>query len=212
MGIVMGMAGETRQLLNDWHGGDKQALGQLLDRNLGWIQKRVSHRMGPLLQAKGQTSDYVQDAVVEVLRYGPKFVMTDEAQFRALMAKIVENVLRGRNDWFTAGRRAAAKERAMGGGTVIDIDPKRKPVTRPSQAFARDEAAELARLAISLLDEADREVIILRQWDDLTFGQIAERLGIKEPAARMRFERALPKLAEKVVLLRRGDIGTLIGD
>lgn len=206
------MADETRQLLQHWHGGDPQALARLLDRNLGWIRKRVANRMGALLQAKGTPTDYVQDAMVEVLRYGPKFVMTDEAQFRALMAKIVENVLRGRSDWFTAERRAANRERGGASDTVLDIDPHRKPVTRPSQAFERDEAAEIARLGISLLDESDREVIILRQWDDLPFGEIAKRLDTTEAAARMRFERALPKLAEKIALLRSGDIDTLVRD
>ncbi|MEM7233395.1 MAG: hypothetical protein AAF517_14550, partial [Planctomycetota bacterium] len=73
---------ETRQLLKDWHEGDRGALGSLLDRNIGWIRARVAQRMGPLLKAKGRTTDYVQDAMVEILRYGPRFVMSDESQFR----------------------------------------------------------------------------------------------------------------------------------
>jgi len=84
---------ETRRLLEDWHGGDQEALAVLLDRNLGWIRARVEKRMGPLLRAKGGATDYVQDSMVEVLRYGPRFVMSDEAQFRVLMVKIIENVL-----------------------------------------------------------------------------------------------------------------------
>ena len=206
------MADHTRQLLVDWHGGNEGALAELIERNLDWIRGRVRKRMGALLSARGETTDYVQDAMLEVLRYGPKFVMSDEAQFRALLVKIIENVLRGRHDWFTAQRRDAAKERGMQSDTVIDIDPRAGAVTRPSQVFARDEAVELARLGISLLEEEDREIIVLREWDELSFGEIAERLGIKEDAARMRFQRALPKLAEKVSRLRQGNITALLAE
>ncbi len=201
---------ETRLLLEKWHGGDRVALGHLIDRNLGWIHARVSKRLGGLLQAKGNTSDYVQDAMVQVLQYGPKFVMSDEAQFRALMAKVIENVLRGRSDWFTAARRAASREQAMARESVLDIDPRGKSVSRPSQVYAQDEAVELARLAIGLLEDDDREIIILRQWDGLSFVEIGERLGVKEDTVRMRFKRAIPKLAEKVTLLRNGDIAKLL--
>lgn len=201
---------ETRQLLEDWHGGDRDALGSLLDRNLGWIRARVAERMGPLLRAKGGPTDYVQDAMVEILRYGPRFVMSDEAQFRVLMVKIVENVLRGRHDWFAAQQRDVEREQPASSKVLLDIDARRKGVTRPSQAFARSEAVELTRLGIALLEDDDREVIILRQWDELTFHEIADRLGIEAAAARMRFERALPRLARKVDLLSRGDIATLL--
>ncbi|MCA8958959.1 MAG: sigma-70 family RNA polymerase sigma factor [Planctomycetes bacterium] len=201
---------QTRVLLQQWHGGDREALGELIDRNIGWIRGRVAKRMGALLEARGSATDYVQDAMVEVLRYGPKFVMSDEAQFRALMAKIIENVLRGRHDWFTAQRRASDRENALPTGTVVDIDPAGRVVSRPSQVVAQQEALELARLGVSLLDEEDREIIVLRQWDDLQFSEIAEKLGIKEDTARMRFQRALPKLAAKVSLLRSGDIAKLL--
>ena len=205
------MSGDfTRQLLSDWHEGDKEALGRLIERNLDWIRGRVVKRLGPLLRAKGDATDYVQDAMVEVLRFGPKFVMSDEAQFRALMTKIIENVLRGRHDWFTAARRDAAQEQGSPNGTVIDFDPGRKSITRPSQAFQRAEASELMRLGVGLLEDDDREIIVLRQWDSLSFGDIGERLGIESDTARMRFQRALPRLAEKVSMLRRGDFAALV--
>jgi RNA polymerase sigma factor (sigma-70 family) len=203
---------ETRRLLEEWHGGNRDALGRLLDRNLGWIRARVELRMGPLLRAKGGPTDYVQDAMVEILRYGPKFVMSDEAQFRVLMVKIVENVLRGRHDWFTADRRAAEREQATPEESALDIDARRRTATRPSQALARSEAIELTRLGIALLDEEDREVIVLRQWDGLSFAEIGGRLGIEGDAVRMRFQRALPRLAQKVELLSRGDIESLIDE
>lgn len=203
--------GRTRVLLERWYDGDEAALAALIDRNIDWIRGRVQKRLGPLLQKKGSATDYVQDAMVELLRYGPRFVMSDEAQFRALVCKIIENVMRGRHDWFTAERRNVEKERPMGSGTAVDLDAKGKTVTRPSVAFQRRESTELVRLGIGLLEDEDRDVLLRRQWDGASFAEIAEELGVSEDAARMRFNRALPKLAEKVELLMKGDFDTLLG-
>ena len=62
------------------------------------------------------------------------------------------------------------------------------------------------RLALELLDPEDRQLIVLRQWDNLEFNEIGEKMGLAPDAARMRFNRALPKLAMKVQQLQRGQI------
>ncbi|MCC7061180.1 MAG: hypothetical protein IT456_00140, partial [Planctomycetes bacterium] len=49
-----------------------------------------------------------------------------------------------------------------------------------------------------------REVIQLRDWDGCSFPDCAQRLGTTEEAARKRYLRALPRLADKLELLRQG--------
>ena len=85
---------ETHVLLTRCHHGDRAALDKLLARDLGWLRQHVRSRLGSLLRAKGEVDDYVQEAMVEILRYGPRFVVSDKLQFRALLARITENVLR----------------------------------------------------------------------------------------------------------------------
>jgi len=69
----------------------------------------------------------------------------------------------------------------------------------------------MLRLAIGLLEVDDREVVVLRQWDGLPFEEVGTRLGISADAARMPFQRALVEVAAKVALLRRGELGVLLG-
>jgi RNA polymerase sigma factor (sigma-70 family) len=52
------------------------------------------------------------------------------------------------------------------------------------------------------LNEADREAVLLRYFDNRPHAEIAGRLGLSENAARMRVERALEKL--HALLVRRG--------
>jgi len=82
-----------------------------LERHLPWIQKQVRLRLGSKLRAKGETCDYVQDAVVQFLHYGPRIMISSDRQFRALLARIVENALCDKHDWFTARRRDMTYEK-----------------------------------------------------------------------------------------------------
>jgi RNA polymerase sigma-70 factor (ECF subfamily) len=195
---------QTLDLLQRWHQGDREALELLLQRHLPFIRRYVSKRLGPALRGKGETVDFVQDAMVEFLRYGPRFLLADEGHFRALMVKVIENVLRDRHDWFTARRRDLRRERPLPRESLLGLDPPARSVTRPSQASARHEEEAWIRLALELLEPEDRRVIMLRTYEELSYGEIATRLGIGESAARMRFNRALPRLARKTRDLRQG--------
>lgn len=200
---------ETTILLERWNGGDEHALQELLRLHLPWIQSHVSNRMGGLVRAKEDTQDVVQDALVEFLRYGPRFKVSSEAHLRFLLGRIAENVLRDRHDFFTRRRRSAARERPLPEDTVLELDAGSRDSVRPDRALEKKQWQAWVRLALELMDPEEREVIVLRQWDELEFAQIAEKIGGTADAARMRFQRALPKLAQKIQQLQRGEFGEL---
>lgn len=195
-----------RVLLERWHGGDRAALDELLERTLPWLRRHVQRRLGDKLRRKAQTTDFVQDAAVELLDYGPRFLVANEAQFRALVARIVENVLRDRYDWFHARRRAIDREQPLPRSSVIDLQAPQDRVDQPSEALDQRDSEAWLRLGVRLLRPEDQQVVYLRQWDGASFADIGERLGTSEDAARMRFQRALARLGEKVVQLRTGSI------
>jgi RNA polymerase sigma-70 factor (ECF subfamily) len=195
----------TMELLQRWHGGDREALDELIERDLPWIQQHVRRRLGPMLRARGETVDYVQDAMIEVLEYGPKFVSASQSRFRAMIARIVENTLRDQHDWFKAKRRAMSREQPLPSDSVLHIDGRHGEITRPSQNAVKAERESYVRLALELLEPDDRKVIMLRQWEEKSFPEIAEELHISTDSARMRFNRALPRLGRKVAELRAGN-------
>ena len=202
---------ETVDLLSRWNGGDEDALAELLTRNMDWIRGHVRRRLGQALRRKAETEDFVQDAVLEMLRYGPRFVVQRRAQFRALLARIAENVLRGKHDWFHRERRAMSKEVRAGSDSVLPLDPAASQTT-PSEAVVRGENASWIRLALELLPPRDREVILMREWQEMAFAEIAGALGVAEDAARMRFQRALVRLARTAKRLRDGEIDGLLAE
>lgn len=201
---------QTFVLLKRWHEGERDALDQLVARDLAWVRQHVEARLGKLLRAKGDVDDYVQSAMVQVLQYGPKFLMTDRAQFRALVAKITENVLRDQAERLKTAKRDVERERPVPTDSILALDPPAQSVTRPSQAAERNQNRDWIRLAIELLPADDRRLVQMREWQDRSFAECAEQLGIAEDAARMRFRRILPKLAQHVERLRRGEISSLV--
>jgi len=204
---MTGTNDETIDLLRRWHEGDRQALDVLVERELPWIRTYVHGRIGQLLRARGETEDYVQEAMLHVLRYGPRFVTDNRDAFRRLLARIVENSLRDMADFHGAERRALRRERAIPSDSVLHLDRPHESVTRPSENAERHEQEAWVALALELLEPDDRRVILLRQWEGLEFAEVGQRLGLSEDAARMRFQRALPRLARKLEELRAGALG-----
>jgi RNA polymerase sigma factor (sigma-70 family) len=205
-------ASETLVLLRSWHDGDRQALEQLLERDLPFVRDYVAARMGALLRARVEVDDIVHEAMIAALRYTPKFLVSEREHFRALLARITENVLRDNADRFQAQKRDARRERPTPSDSMLHLDPSLSMPTRPSQAASRNEERGWVRLAIDLLSPEDRQMILWHDYDDLSFDEIATQLGKKKDAVRMRFARLLPQLARKIEQLKAGRLAEALGD
>ncbi len=192
----------TRDLLQRWHSGDRDAIDFLIARDLPWISRYVESRLGPLLRGRGETHDYVHDAMLRVLAYVPRFVTGNRQGFRSLLARMIENHLRDAHDHHAAQRRTPLRERPVPNDSVLDLDQPQRSVTQPGSRAERNEQAAWVRLAIELLDKEDRLVLLLREWQGMEFAAIGKELGTTEAAARMRFQRALPKLASQLERIR----------
>lgn len=74
-----------------------------------------------------------------------------------------------------------------------------------SNAMVEDVVADRARatnlhVAVALLPDDEREVISMAYFDELTYRQVAERLGLPEGTVKSRMRRALTRLAHTASL------------
>lgn len=203
---------ETLQHLQKWHQGERDGLNALLNRHLSWIRDRVRKRLGNKLRQRVESCDIVQDAVLQFLQYGPRFLVSDDEQFRALLTRIVENVVCDKYDWFTARRRAVALEQPLPLDTILYLSQQSGRIKTPSTSARRNEEEAWIRLGIELLDPEDRELLILRQWENLPFSKIGKHLGVSTKTAWKRHKNALYHLSDKVGELRRGNLSCLTED
>ena len=198
---------DTLILLKRWHDGDQLALSALVARDLPWLQTEVRRRMGAELRARTDADDIVQQALLTVMRDGPRFLVGDCDHYRALLLRIVENTIRKQIRLHRQQRRAAAREEPLPSGSVVALQAS---VTRPSAVADRNERRAWVQLALELVAEPDREIILLRQWEGLTFAEVGEKLSLSEDACRMRFERAVARLARVVQQLRSGQLQSVL--
>ncbi len=194
-----------QELLNRWFvSKDRAALDLLLAGNMDFLRRYAHGKLGKQVQAKEDTGDVVQDAIIEFLRYSPPFVIASEAQLRGLLCKIVDGVLSGHHRWFARMRREVARERPLPDGTSVVVQPFVADDPSPSH-MAQDHEREAAlRLAIATLDPTDQRIVMMRTYQNAPFEEIGEAVGMKADTARVRYGRALSRLSGKVRALGKG--------
>lgn len=95
------------------------------------------------------------------------------------------------------GRRAVREERAREG--LLEQDAFFEPL--PGDG---DERRQEIESALRLLPEEQREVLVLKLWQELTFDQIGEMLAISPHTAASRYRYALAALRKKLKPLTYG--------
>jgi len=198
----------TSELLGRWHAGDRQALEKLMTKHLPWIRKRVHQRLGNALRMKLDSGDLVQDALLRFLRYGPHLQIANTENFIGLMAVIVENVIRDKDDWFHARRRDLAREEPLSQQQVLVLDGPEGE--QPDVAVGRLEFTAMLRLAMECLRPDDRKLLIQRRWDGLSWEAIGQGLSISPKAAQMRHVRILRELTSIMSHLRQRNVEALL--
>lgn len=199
-------ADATQELLRRWHAGDPAALPALVEAHLPWLRQHLDRRLGAFLRQREDPEDFVQATVLEFLRDGPRFVVRDGTQFRNLLARVVENTLRDRADWYRAKRRDLARDAPLPSESVLALDPALATSNTPSRDAARGEMREWVRLGLELLDADDKKLVVAREFDGRSFVDLGAELGMTENAVRMRWVRAVGRLAEVMRTLRAGEV------
>ncbi len=192
---------EPEDLLSRWRSGERDALDALIQRNLDWVRDYVHVRLGAHMRRIAETHDLVQETMVDLLTYGPGFAVADEDQFRAVLARMVENNIRDHHAWLGRARRSASKEAGQMSPSTLDRRLHDGSATTPSQAADRTDRHQWLQLAMRLADKNDREIIQLREFDRLSFVEVGKRLNISANTARMRFSRAVKRLTQSVMEL-----------
>lgn len=194
---------ETLELLEKWYAGDRQALEALLHANLDWMHGVVRRELTPELRQRFDSTDAVQDGVVRLLRYGPRFAPRSVEEFRGLLTKILVTAFRDAVDRHTAERRDVRRDDHFP-SRESRLDALARSIHQPDVIAEKSELAEWIRLAMQFLDEDDRTVLVLRRFEERSFEDIARHMQLASPdAARMRFHRALPRLADRIRQLQQ---------
>ena len=172
----------------------------------------VAIRLDQRLRGRIDPSDVIQEAFLEATERRPEYArqpnpMPPFLWLRFLTLQRLQLVHRqqlgtkaraaGRDVSIHAGAYPAASSAALA-AQLLGRD------TRASEVAIRAERKRQLQEALDRMDPIDREVLVLRHFEQLSNGECARVLGLGESAATKRYLRALGRLKEMLSALPGG--------
>lgn len=182
---------------------DPSALAALFTRHRDRLWRMVRVRLDRRLAGRVDPDDVLQEAYLDAAKRVGHFTRGDGASFFVWLRLIVgQTLIDVHRRHLGAQARAAGREVALGGGRGGCPDATSASLagvliaelTPPSRAAIRAEAAGRLETALEGMEPIDREVLVLRHFEELTNGEVAEVLGIQPKAASIRYVRAVARL------------------
>jgi len=187
---------ECQRLLQQVRTGDPRALECLLSMHRAYLRQLVELRLDPRLRARVDPSDVVQEAQLEEVRRLPEYLREPALPFRLWLRRLAQDRLGML--WrfhFKAARRSVSREIVYPEERSLRLmEQLASTGSTPSQELSREEQARRVREAVAALSEADREILLLRNFEGLSFEEVSCLLGIEGATARQRHGRALIRL------------------
>lgn len=190
------------QQLTDWlreaRHGSSESLGQALTTLETYLRLVASKGLADISGKLG-CSDVVQETFLEAHRDFAKFRGEDAGQFRMWLRRIlVHNLLSQRRRFLDVSKRSVRREQSPGYKDGGKLDALACPGNSPSRAAVQNEDERRLGEALARLGDVYRQVIVLRNYERLTFAQIGARMQRSENAARMLWTRAFEKLSDEL--------------
>jgi RNA polymerase sigma-70 factor (ECF subfamily) len=183
--------------------GDQAAFSDLLARHRERLRRMVALRLDCRLRGRVDASDIIQDAYMDAAAGLPEYARRGEMSFFLWLR------------WLTGMKIHAAHRKHLGfqvrdAGREISLERGVMPqatsaaiaarligrLTSASAIAMRQERKVRLQEALEAMDPIDREILVLRHFEELTNGEAAQSLGIQESAASKRYIRALRKIKD----------------
>jgi RNA polymerase sigma-70 factor, ECF subfamily len=195
---------ETQRLLGAAQAGDPRAFNRLFARHRPYLRQVVALRLDARLRPRVDPSDVVQETQLEAFRRLPDYLKRRPMPFRLWLRKTAqERLLMAQRRHLTAGRRSLAREVALPEESSLALARQFADAgSTPSRQLGRRELVHRVRQALAELADADREVLLMRNLEQLSNAEVAEVLQVDPAAASQRYGRALLRLRK--LLIDRG--------
>jgi RNA polymerase sigma-70 factor (ECF subfamily) len=191
------MAERTKQdytdsdLVESARQGDKQAFGELVRRHHHWCVGLASG----ILRDRGDAEDEAQNAYWNAFQHLDQY--QGDAEFLTWLARIVVNQCL----MFIRARRRARflhLDAGIPGCASGSIDLPSRRLDPEREAGGR-QVREVLEREIRSIPALLRNVVLLRDVEELPIGEVADRLGISVSAAKSRLLRARIELRQRVL-------------
>ncbi|MFH5806377.1 sigma-70 family RNA polymerase sigma factor [Alienimonas sp. DA493] len=170
----------------------RAAFGDLVDRHAD----RVHDTLAKLLGDPHEASDAAQEAFLKAWRKLNTF--RGDSSFRTWLTRIALNAAASR-------RRTAARRGSRTGLPPVPREDVR--AAAPDAATLGEERDEAVRAAVAELAEEFQTVVVLKEFEELSYEEIAEVVGVPIGTVRSRLHRGRAELKRRLAPLLRESVG-----
>lgn len=180
--------------------GSREALDTLFADCGEWLLALIRLRLGPDLRPHLDSGDVLQETLLRAFQHLDDFEGESQRSLIAWLAAIACNEIRNQAEFLHRQRRDVART------VPLDAAVREVAATVRSEVSRVHLGTEAARLekALESLGELQREAILLRNYEELSFPEIGQRLGKSPDASRMLYARAMVSLTTRVRKLADG--------
>jgi RNA polymerase sigma-70 factor (ECF subfamily) len=192
---------ETNRLLHRATDGGVEAWSVLLTRYKARLRRIVSLRLDPRLKRRLDPSDVLQEVFLVASQNLANYLRQPPVPFYDWLRGIANHkLLELHRHHLGTPMRDARREVSPFCGPFSDASSAALAsrllgnLTPPCEASIRAEDKVRLQEALNTLDPDDREILVLRHFEQLSSAEAADVLGIRERAASKRHLRALRRL------------------
>jgi RNA polymerase sigma-70 factor (ECF subfamily) len=159
----------------------------------------VGMRLDRAIARRVDASDVVQEVLLEASRRLSDYLSNPAMPFHLWLRHIAQDhLIDAHRRHRVAQRRSVDKEQPIRPAPdQSSLDLAAELIDReltPATAAIRQEMESRFQDALSLLEDDDRDIILMRHFEQLSNQEVAASLSLTEPAASMRYLRALRRL------------------
>jgi RNA polymerase sigma-70 factor (ECF subfamily) len=192
---------KTQELLDRARQGEAAAVEHLLTQHREPLRRLIGLRLDPALAQRLDASDIVQDVLLEASRRLNEYLRNPAMPFHLWLRHMAQDhMIDAHRRHRQAQRRSLDREQSLRPAGLSDRSSIELAAQlfdhelTPASAAIRHELQKRLETAITDLDPDDREVILMRHFEQLSNQEMATVLGLSEAAASMRHLRALRRL------------------
>ncbi len=173
--------------------------GELMAQHRERLVRFVRGRLDRRLRGRVDASDVVQEACAEATRRLPEYHQKADVPFYVWLRFLTDQCLaKAYRQHVGTQKRDAGRDISVPnyGGDSVDVLAEHFAAsqTSPSSAAGHAELRERLRAALEAMPPADREVLALRHFEQLSNVETAAVLGLTLSAASHRYARALLRM------------------
>jgi RNA polymerase sigma-70 factor (ECF subfamily) len=196
--VISDNSTKTDRLLEQARVGDRAAMEALYSAHRTYLRCVIDLRMDDELRRRVDVSDVVQETQLEAIGRMQEYLRGPTVSFRIwLRQTALEQLINLRRRHVLARKRTVRSQVRLPDHSSVALAQNLMP-RRPSEIVRGAELAQQVRQAVANMDEADRELILLRHFEELTNAEVAELLKIDPDTLRKRHGRAIRKLGQQL--------------